>query len=179
MRTGVSLVENTLQKAQTTQDFPLEVRPVSTADLDGLRDMLARLSPESVYRRFHMPLAKVPERILRRLMDGDGSGERRMVAVSEGRIVGHAMYSVSGEGEAEVGVIVEDAWQSRGIAKVLLHRLATEACCEEIEAFACTSLWENRQVAGLVKALCPSASLEIRDGLRLVRAPLGESNQIP
>ena len=155
-------------------EFPVEARPVTAADLDGLRDMLSRLSPEAVYQRFHVPLAEVPERILRRLADKNDPGESRVVAISDGRVVGHAMYSTVEAGEAEVGVVVEDVWQSKGVGKLLLRRLATEARHEGIEVFTCSSLWENRRVAALIKTLCPAATFEVRDGRRTVCAPIRE-----
>ena len=48
-----------------------------------------------------------------------------LVAVAGGEIVGHAMYArENGDDEAEVAVVVEDRWQSRGVGKLLLAGLA-------------------------------------------------------
>lgn len=155
-------------------DVSPKVRPVSTGDFTGLSEMLLRLSPESLYYRFHIPLHQVPEHILRRLVEGHDPGERRLVAVSGARIIGHAMSSAPERGEAEVGVVVEDRWQSSGVGRMLLQRLAAVARHEEVEAFTCVSLWENRRVTEAIKALCPAATYEVKDGLRLIRAPLGD-----
>ena len=166
-----SQMKETRQENPGSQDTQIEVRPVSNADFVGLRDMLSRSSAESIYRRFHASFARVPEYILRRLAKEDGLGERRLVAGSEGRTIGHAMYSASKSGEAEVGVIVEDVWQRKGVGRLLVARLAAEAHDAGIEAFTCVSLWENRRVENLVKAHCPAATFESKDGSRFIRAP--------
>lgn len=156
-------------------DVSVEIRHVSTEDAYGLKEMLSRLSPEDIYNRFHAPLHEVPEHVLQRLVVGEDPCERRLAAVSGSRIVGHAMSSSPEKGEAEVGVLVDSSWQSRGVGRMLIRRLAEEARLAGVETFICLSLWENRRVAEAVKALCPAATFEARDGLRLIRAPLGET----
>ena len=75
--------------------------------------------------------------------------------------------------EAEVAVLVEDAWQSRGIGKLLLSRLAGLSGERGVEAFFCLALGENRRVLDLVRAVFPDVSYALRDGAYLIRAPLG------
>ncbi len=53
------------------------------------------------------------------------------------------MHIESENDEIEIGVFVEDAWQYRGIGRLLVERLAAEALDMGTEAFTCASLWEN------------------------------------
>lgn len=76
------------------------------------------------------------------------------------------MYPALESGEAEVGIVVEDAWQSRGVGKLLTKRLAVQVRSAG-EVFTCASLQENQLVVALVKALCPAATSKAEDGLRL------------
>ena len=64
------------------------------------------------------------------------------------------MYVGLGDGrEAEIAVVVEDGWQSRGIGKLLLGALAAEARGRGVEVFICYTLAENRRAARLISAV--------------------------
>ena len=39
----------------------IRIRPVAPGDEDGLRGMLSWLSRESIHKRFHLPMPRVPE----------------------------------------------------------------------------------------------------------------------
>jgi GNAT superfamily N-acetyltransferase len=103
----------------------VHVRELSTRDEPGLRAMFRRLSKATIYERFHTPYSRVPEAMLAHLM-GYGDG-RSLVAVAGGEIVSHALYAGEPGGEAEIVVVVEDGWQSRGVGKLLLAALARKA----------------------------------------------------
>ncbi|MDQ3910299.1 MAG: DUF302 domain-containing protein [Actinomycetota bacterium] len=47
----------------------VQIRAVSPGDEDGLREMLSRLSRESINKRFHLPMPRVPEWALAYLID--------------------------------------------------------------------------------------------------------------
>lgn len=154
-------------------DYSAKIRTATPEDLARLHEMFSRLSPTSIYQRFHMPLHEVPDRMALHMVGKGDSGGRYLVAVSEDRVVGHAMHSLPERDEAEVGVIVEDRWHSRGVGRMLLQRLAQEARSDGVETFTCFSLWENRCVDGLIKGLCPAAVFEVKDGIRITHVPLG------
>jgi GNAT superfamily N-acetyltransferase len=73
------------------------------------------------------------------------------VAVSGREIVGQAMY-VTSENEAEVAIVVEDAWQRRGIGTLLFAELAALARRCGIGPFNGAVLPENSQMLGLASA---------------------------
>ena len=80
--------------------------------------------------------------------------------------------------EAEVAVLVEDAWQSRGIGKLLLGRLAAEAGERGVEVFFCLALGENRRVLDLVRAVFADVGYTLIGGAYLIRAPLGSLREV-
>src|SRR3954454_2061316 len=68
------------------------IRPVSPEDEEGLRRMLSRLSQKSVHMRFHAPLPRAPEWAVAMFANSDRRYGESLVAVTDGEIVGHAMY---------------------------------------------------------------------------------------
>ena len=149
----------------------VDVRTATSRDGEGLRAMFSRLSPETIYLRFHMPYPGAPEWMLGIFLNpGDGQS---LVAVAGDEIVGHAMYARTGGGrEAEAAIVVEDAWQSRGIGKLLLGRLAGMARGRGVEAFDFEVLGENRRMLGLADAVFSETRRRMKDGSHHVRAPL-------
>lgn len=146
------------------------IRPLMSTDRAALRGMLGRLSKETIHRRFHMPYPSVPEWTLDHILGQQDGGS--LVAVVEGRIVGHAMYAPEGDGVAEMAVLVEDAWQSRGIGKQLLAGLARSARGLGFRTLTGFALGQNRRVLGLVEAVFDDAGYTVRDGLYEIHMPL-------
>ncbi len=98
-------------------DEMVRVRVLLAEDHERLRAMFSRVSPETIYRRFHTPYPHVPEWMTEFLMEADRRGGRSVVAVVGEEIVGHAMRSRPEAGEAEVAIVVEDRWQGSGVGK--------------------------------------------------------------
>jgi GNAT superfamily N-acetyltransferase len=146
------------------------IRPALSGDADRLRGMLARLSPQTIYKRFHSPFPRMPDWAVDKLLRGDGE---ILVAVAGEEMVGHAMGVRSADGrEAEVAVLVEDAWQSAGVGKLLLTRLAAKAAERGVEVLTCEALGENLRVLDLTRAVFAEVRYTIQGGARLIRAPL-------
>lgn len=153
-------------------DRALRVRPLAAKDKEKLRAMSDRLSEKTVYLRFHMPYPGVPEWAIDHLSNARLHGTESFVAVAEDEIVGQAMYVREGGNEAEMAVIVEDEWQSKGVGKILLFRLTAQARSRGIETFTATVLGENRRMLGLLDAVFAGVDYRKRDGVYQVRVPL-------
>jgi GNAT superfamily N-acetyltransferase len=147
-------------------DTQVSIRVASPGDGERLRGMFSRVSPETIYRRFYIPYPNVPERMLALMLDVDQYDEGFLVAVAEEEIVGHAMYVRLGDGgDAEMAIIVEDGWQSKGVGKLLLRRLAEKARRRGVETFVGTVLIENRRMLGLISAVFTESTHVITDGV--------------
>lgn len=145
--------------------FADHIRPVSSEDAEGLRGMFSRLSRESIYLRFHTPYPRVPEWAVASFADAERRDGVFLVAVVGSKVVGHAMYVGSEPGgEAEISVVVEDGWQSKGIGSLLLAELAVRAKRQGIEVFTAEVLGENRRVIGLLGALFGKVESRIDGG---------------
>lgn len=143
----------------------VQIRAVSPGDEDGLREMLSRLSRESISKRFHLPMPRVPEWALAYLIDVDHHDKESLVALVGDEIVGQAMYARQEASEAEMAIVVEDRWQSKGIGGLLLTRLAEEAGRRKIEVFTGTVLGENRSALRFFSSVLSKARFKIRNGV--------------
>src|SRR6478736_7839586 len=92
------------------------IRPAVPADRAGVAGLLRGLSAESAYRRFQTALGPEPgAAILDALLPEDLQGGAVLAHVG-GSLVGHGVWRRAGATPvAEIGVIVADAHQGRGI----------------------------------------------------------------
>lgn len=148
------------------------IRVATSHDCEKLRGMFSRASSETIRRRFHIPYPEVPEWMMALMLDADHHDREALVAVAEERIVGHAMYARLGDGTAaEMAIIVEDGWQSKGVGKALLSGLEERARLRGIETFVGEVLTENRRMLGLAAKFAGTGST-MEGGVYHVRIPL-------
>jgi GNAT superfamily N-acetyltransferase len=127
--------------------FPeLAVRAVEAEDVVRLARAFARLSPDTVYRRFFTLMPRPAPELLRRLAVVDHDTREGLAVLDGDEIVGLASWDrpVPHAAEAEVAVLVEDAWQHRGLGRALVRMLAGRARRQGIERFTATLLSDNR-----------------------------------
>lgn len=148
-------------------------RPILPEDSVRYERLFTRLSPETLYRRFLTPIVRIDQRLLRRLVSVDYRMRLAIVAVIDDEIVGVARYDETGPGVAEVALVVEDAWQGRGIGSRLLWRISAAARRYGLEAFEAEVLGENRPMMGLLHVLSENLESRIEDGLYIIRIDLG------
>jgi GNAT superfamily N-acetyltransferase len=151
----------------------VSIRAATIHDKEKLREMFSRVSPKTIYSRFHLGYSRVPEQMLDLMLDVDHHAKESLVALAEGEIVGHAMYvQLTDSGDAEVAFVVEDDWQSKGVGKVLLSQIAEKGRCRGVETFTGQVLGENRRVLGLLDAVFAEVGHVISHSLYHFRAPL-------
>jgi acetyltransferase len=112
------------------------LRPIRPEDLEAERRFISRLSPKTMYLRFHAPLRELTMERLVRYTQIDYDREMAFVAIDanvdhpDGEIRGIARYTRNPDGTTcEFGVAIEDAWQGRGLGHALMNAL--ESCARE------------------------------------------------
>ena len=131
----------------------LRVRPLEPEDLPAVEAMFARVSDETIYRRFFTGGIGGPRHELQELARLDGHDRAALVAMSGRRAVGVARYHRTATGHAEAAVIVEDACQHHGIGRRLMAGLAGVARREGVVALDVSILGENLPALRLLRRL--------------------------
>jgi GNAT superfamily N-acetyltransferase len=153
-------------------DTRVSIRVATPWDGKSLREMFSRVSSETIYRRFHISYPEVPRWMVDLMLGVDHQDKESLVAIADEEIIGHAMYVGFGDGrDAEMAIIVEDRWQSKGLGKLLLSELAERAKLRGIETFTAEVLGTNRRMLGLA-TMFAGTDYTIKDGVYHVRMPL-------
>ena len=164
---------NTTPTTMHVGDRSLTVREITIDDIERLRRMFTRLSPDSVYRRFFSPIHEPSRTALLWLTSVDHGTREALVALDGDEIVAVARYDGRSEANtAEIAVTVEDDWQHLGVGKRLTKRLAQRAIDHGIESFEMVVQPDNRAALGLLRKLSPNASIRFDGGEYAASAPL-------
>jgi len=154
------------------------IRQTGPEDLPALGDFFAGLSAHSRYLRFFGPVT--PGATLLRTLSGAADNVDALVAVRGGVIVGHAMAVDRVEPQArrgarvtDIGVVVDDAWQGRGVGSALMRALVTGAQARGVTTLEMDVLDGNRQVLAMITGHWPAARVDRNsDGFAIrVRLP--------
>jgi RimJ/RimL family protein N-acetyltransferase len=121
------------------------IRPIRPSDASLLAASHARLSDESVRRRYLAPKPTLSRRDLRYLTHVDGIDHVALVAVTAQGIVGVARFVRSADDprSAEAAVVVADDLQGQGLGRRLGLALADAARERGIARFTATMLSDN------------------------------------
>ncbi len=129
----------------------LYLRPIRRDDDERLLDFFQRLSPHTVYLRFHHRLKQMSREEVERYCTVDYENTFALVATLgedlEERIIAVCRYyRLPRVHVAEVAVVVDDAHQGKGIGTHLLEHLAAIAREKGIRVFEAEVLAENAQM---------------------------------
>jgi GNAT superfamily N-acetyltransferase len=139
----------------------------SLEDSDGdlLDGLLERLSPMTIYRRFFSPVVRA-DQFKASLLTTDRWERDSIAALEGGRLVALAQYSRRvGSREADMAIVVADAWQRQGLGTRLVAALADLAATEGITAFAVSIQGENTAAIRLLRRIAPSTRLDFAAGV--------------
>jgi acetyltransferase len=139
---------------QTFEAFPnaqrLCLRPTRPADALGIQDFIRHLSAATRRARFFAPIHELAPAALARL-----TSRRASVFVAEtvdGCIVALAEYAAGDDaGTCEVALVVADAWQGRGLGRLLMDRLLQAARAAGVERAVVDVLCGNDAMLALAR----------------------------
>ena len=152
----------------------VQIRPIRAEDAGRLREAHTRLSPETRYQRFLTAKPALSAADARYLVEVDGSDHFALVATAmagerpsdDDSIVAVARFvrTPADPASAEFAVVVDDQYQSQGLATGLLERLARAAGERGVRRFRATTLADNVPIHRLLRRLARGEASESRRG---------------
>jgi GNAT superfamily N-acetyltransferase len=156
----------------------IAIRQAQADDMSALADFFSGLSAHTRYLRFFGPIT--PGAALLRTLCGGPDNVDALVAVCRGIMVGHAMAvdridpnDSRGTRVTDIGVVVDDTWQGRGVGSALMRALITGAQARGVTTLEMDVLDGNRQVLAMITGHWPAARVDHNsDGFAIrVRLP--------
>jgi acetyltransferase len=134
----------------------LVLRAIRPEDAEAEKRLIGRLSARTSYLRFHAPVRELTVERLVRYTQIDYDREMAFVAIDASgdheEIRGISRYTRNPDGtSAEFGVIVEDAWQGRGLGHVLMQALEDTARARGLTQLIGLVLRENDEMGLLMQ----------------------------
>ncbi len=132
------------------------LRPIRPEDAEAEKRFISRLSPRTSYLRFHAPIRELTMERLVRYTQIDYDREMAFVAIDtadeQHEIRGISRYTCNPDGRtAEFGVIVEDAWQGRGLGHVLMQAIESTARVRGLAELIGLVLKDNDEMGQLMR----------------------------
>ncbi len=136
------------------------VRPIRPDDAPRLQALVSRLSPETIFLRFLAYLKYLTPDQAEALANVDYRKRMALAATifedGDEKIIGVARYSITdladaNANEAEVGIVVEDAYQNLGLGSHLLDRLTEYAVAHGIQVFTSTISAQNARIMRFIR----------------------------
>jgi len=139
---------------------------------DGDRAMLERfidkLSEDTIYFRF-LASGINREVIIDQLSPRPGA--YTLVAVEGGEIVGHVAYFKSQSEAAEIGILIMDAYQGKGLGTRLIETIARAANANGVTMFEAIIDWNNTRMIRMVRSIGFPTSEKVEPDLIRIRFP--------
>lgn len=131
------------------------VRPLLPRDAELQQSFVRNLSAQARYHRFMSPIRELTPAMLDRLMQVDHRNHVALVAevFAEGKatMVAEARYVLDAAGNAEFAIAVADAWQGRGLGRLLLWKLECTAAAAGVRRIVADTLRGNAGMLGLAR----------------------------
>ena len=139
------------------------IRPIRPDDAELEMRFFDHLSERSRYQRFMQNLPHLTPKMLARFTQLDYDRELALVALRESEFIAVGRYGPNPDGEtAEFALVVADAWQGKGLGRLLLEKLREQARKAGYRALYGTIMAANHDMLNL--ALRLGFELQSRDG---------------
>lgn len=140
----------------------IRTRQAVPADREALARMFERCTASTRYRRFHGPVKAIPERYLAEALSGspfhcalvaflEAASAVQAAEALSGGIVALASCRLVEEGAAELGILVEDAWQRHGLGTRLVNELVAHAHASGLSVLEAQILAEQAWITSLLR----------------------------
>jgi acetate---CoA ligase (ADP-forming) len=159
------------------------LRPIEKSDTKLWLEFISRLSPNTLYYRFHYIPKEMTEEDALRYCTVDYSNSYAYVAEigigKDRKIIGIARYyRLPNKHSAEIAFAIEDAYQSIGLGTKLIESLVDVARENSIDIFEADVLGENRQMMIAFRDYGFHVSSQLQDGIYHVTFPIKQTPEV-
>lgn len=159
-----------------TDGTPVHVRPIHPSDAPALVTFHAKLSADTVYRRYFAAHPHLSAAEAEHFAVVDYARRFALVATEGEELIGVARYEQTERPEvAEVAFVVADAYQGRGIGSLLLEHLAGAARERGVRRFVADTLFGNGPMLGVFRDAGFEQATSVSDGIVRVEFPIAET----
>ena len=151
-----------------TDGTAVTLRELQEEDRRQLERFVASLSQDTIYFRF---LASGIDREVVIDQLSPRPGAYTLVALQGGAIVGHVAYFKSQPDAAEIGVLILDAYQGKGLGTRLIESIAHAANAEGVTVFEAIIDWNNTRMIRMVRGMGFPTSEKVEPDLIRIRFP--------
>lgn len=152
------------------------LRPTQPSDRQGFIDFYARVSDKSKYLRFFSAHPTLSDQDLDSWLDIDHYNQVTLVICSHDQIVATAHYRVLDaflpNRVADVSFLVQDDYQGKGAANILLEHLAEVGRENQVERFFAEMLTQNRAMVQVFIRAGYEVKPQLEDGFISVDFPI-------
>jgi GNAT superfamily N-acetyltransferase len=159
----------------------LRLRPIRPDDEPRLVELFHRLSPRTVYQRFFRAYDRLPDHWYHRFAHVDYRTRLALVAEQQ-KAGGPLLHAVAryepgeADGTTEVALVVEDAWQHRGLGTLLLDALLAAAEARGLNRFTADVMADNRPMLRVLTRLAHIGRRDLEAGVLTIEF---ERRQLP
>lgn len=152
----------TQMSVQLTDGAEVVLRAATAADAPLVAALHARCSPQTRSLRSLPTRPVLAAAVLQQLIGADGSASMLAVTTDGGAAVGLANLVRTAPNTAEVTLLVEDAWQGRGVGTALARKLVELARSEQLTEIVAVSQVGNGALTRVLRraGLRPRGRLE-------------------
>lgn len=167
-----------LERSATAAVPGVLLRDARPEDCAAVRDFLSGLSLDSAYRRFFTGIGSPPSgALVRRLVEADPDRRTVVLAIAGAEVVGLADTTVVDDGRAvELGVVLADRWQRRGLGWQLCAGALVPALTRGVPVLRAHTLPDNSRVAKILRRRWPDGAPRFADGTLVWELPLRAEN---
>ncbi len=142
------------------------IRPIRPEDDQVLVEAFRHLSPETIYQRFFTNMSELTPAMARYLANAHYYNRMALVAESGSGMIGVARYERTSDPEVvELGLLVVDEWQNRGLGRILLRQILRTAESNGLYKFRADVLADNRRMLHLMATETETLSRKTEAGV--------------
>lgn len=164
-------------QTQNVVPAPARVTAAGPADAGRISDFIAGLSVRTQFLRFFASVARPSSGLLGALTGADGRADVLVAADQAGVVIGHGMaadrITADGSRVSDLGLVVADHWQQRGIGSALLSMLAERAAGRGAGELVMDVLPGNDRMLAMIDRRWPGAHREFGSDSVRIRARCG------